>query len=220
MEIINYGYIREENRYLKNISKDFVGGEFFGKKNLLYGIDKSNQTEYIPININDSKIIIISADIKKEDIAKKINRSYENAKLNMAAVNNSLSSMGYESDDKYENYIFNEIKRTETILYGLKKGKLNELQTVMEKGIIEFANLMEKSREKFIKLYETIKKSGMCELVLSAYEYNGIAAIVKDGSVDDFVERMSDECEKKEGSAPSFYICDTAASGIELIGKN
>ncbi|MDY3927783.1 MAG: hypothetical protein SOZ34_00265 [Clostridia bacterium] len=223
-ETMNYGYIREENLFLdlKGGRKEFIGGELFGRKNSLYGINDNNNSEYLPFNISGNRLIIITSEMKNENISEKLYKAYENIKkmYELTGNNGKAEIVKRKSEDKYENYILHEINRTREIINILKSGKIKEIQPFEEEATVELSKLLGKSGEKLLRMYETAKNSGMCELVLPAYEYGGVAAVVKDEWVDNFIERISEEYEKRDGISPSFYICDTASSGIEMLTEN
>ena len=216
-DIINYGYIREENKYFNHKENNmiFPAGEFFAKKNLLYGIDNNNKTEYVPFILNEKKIIITTADIKQEDITDKIKTAYENIKEKISDMRDEKNINGYEPQNSVENYIIKEIIRTKNIINLLYEKKQDEIQTFFEEGALEFFSVMEKTGKKLLKLYEIIKGSGKCELIFPAYGYNAIAAVVRDENIDKFIEMTTEVCERDILGTPSFYICDTATGATE-----
>lgn len=219
LEIINNGKMQEAGKYINTMEskENFVCGELFGRKNLLFGIDENNQTEYLPFNITQNKIILVDAELKKNNIYDKI----KEARKNIAErIPEGVKGLKYEGEDIYEKYVIKEKDMTMFFKNELRRGKMDSIAEKQEENIFLFSKLLGKNAEQFLKLYGVLKKSGMCSIIFPAYNYRGLAAIVKDELVDDFVECISDGCEKEVENTPSFYICDTDDSGIEIMENN
>lgn len=111
---------------------------------------------------------------------------------------------GKIEEKEYKDFVDNEIRRILNGGEALKKGDLSAFGKNVKESAQEYLTKAKGDTEKIEILFSTVSQfSDICGL----YKKDGIFAFVNDNCVDEFVNKVSEEYEKKAGEKPEFYIC-------------
>lgn len=103
-----------------------------------------------------------------------------------------------------ESFIKNEEIRIIDGVAALKRGDLCEFGKKVKESAKEYFDNISKNAENLKIMFDISKSySDVCGI----YEKRGIFTFVKDGKVDEFIEKVEEEYKKKSGEKPEFYIC-------------
>lgn len=91
----------------------------------------------------------------------------------------------------------------------LKKGDTEGFGRIVKKSAEEYLELAQKHSEKVKMLF---KCAAALSDICGIYENRGIFSFVHKDVVDEFVDTLGAEYEKKAGTKPEFYICAPSAS--------
>lgn len=177
-----------------------------GRQNTVTLKSKNGSVGQLAFYLTGYKLVIATVKNTKETAAKKI---YEAAK-------NAVSDTSEQSP--YERFCANEQKRAERLLENLTAYKAinHELADILKNSAYELCSLTGKYGHTVYEAYKAAEDTHLAAAILAAYDYSGICAIVSNAETDNFVKSFSEIYQRRQGSSPEFYICDTADSGIEL----
>lgn len=194
--------------------------EMSGRKNSLYHINKDNDIEYIPFNLNGYKVILALTDIKKEDISGKIKKAYANLKRenkNIKSVQD-ISELSPDRVDSDEKYLINELRRCELSKKMLKEtgGYIKGIENLLKASYKELSSIMNKGKSIYENIYLSAEKTGYMEGIFILHEIGGVGVLVKDENVDDFMKEFTKNHEEGIGEKPELYVCDSCDGGVEI----
>lgn len=169
-----------------------LSAELYGRKNTILNRRIDGKFEYLPFNLSGLKVVISYVDNKTIDIKKEL------------------------SNEDMEKYKSNESKRIELIRTELTENKTitQQMSNIFKTSASELFNIMGKSADFLADMYRISEETGLIKAVVPVYSIGGICAFVEDKEIDQYVEKLSLEYQKKAGQMPTFCICDSDSSGI------
>ena len=168
------------------------------------------------IPLMDKKIIIIKTDIKNQEFGAKMTKAFRE----FQSKNNK--NMDISKDMLYSDFSLNE-ENIDFLCFMLNEEKRIEKYPKIS-NFNDFCEIINESGREFIELcknseldllYNIAAKSPDILALRPTENISFIYSIVEDANVDRFIEDFDREYEKKAGYKPTFFICDTATSGIE-----
>ena len=179
----------------------------YGRKNTVTAKNKNCSCDSLAFYLNGYKLIIMTVKNTKETTSKIIKETA--AKLN---------SNNAKQENEYVRFCANEQQRAAAIRENLITYKTvnSKLADILKSSAYELCSITGKYGATILDAYKTAEGIGLAEAVFAAYDYSGICAIVCNSEVDNFIASFSDLYQRRIGTEPEFYICDTADSGIEL----
>lgn len=210
-----------------NIKNQFVIAN--GKKdNLLYLNAATLDYKYIPIKLNDMKIVIINAnrwdDEEKSQLAlrkSECNEALEQLKMAGLGIE-TLSELKTKDFEKYKHFIEDEVlqKRAKHIIYENER-IINSIKALKNNNIEEFGKIMIESHNSLKENFEItgieidtlfdeiLKQKGVVgtKMVRIGLE-NCVVSIVKEESVNNFTKNIETIYKEKMGNYPKIKILD------------
>lgn len=198
------GILTHNPRLIDSVTESLL----FSRKNCVLFKHKDGFYENVTLYLSDCKLIVFKIMAVKENIS---------AQIKTAALK-IKDSTRTAAAERYEEYCLHEQERSECLFRELKN---NPLPTYTAARIIrdssyELFSLCGRYGASLRSIYSAAERVGNACFIAAAYDLGGICAAVKNEYVDGFIKDVSDLYEKREGSKPDIYICDSADSGVEL----
>jgi|GEM_PF-4989005 len=177
-----------------------------GRQNTVTLKSKNGSVGQLAFYLTGYKLIIAKIKNTRETAAQKIHEAVKKAACNTS------------EQDPYERFCVNEQKRAERLCENIAACKAvnGELADILKNSARELCSLTGKYGHTLFEAYKAAEDTRLAAAILVAYDYSGICAIVSNAETDNFVNSFSQSYERRQGSSPEFYICNTADSGIEL----
>lgn len=209
-----------------------------GKKDKAIFLDcKSLEYKYVPLILNDYKIVIANTNKKRALADSKYNErraECENALEQLKNVYPDINCLRDVTVDMFEKnkFIINnsiDRDRAEHVIYECDR-VLKSVEALNNGNLIEFGNLMTQSHNSLKDLYEVtgFELDTMVECSLHAEGCIGsrmtgagfggcTVSLVKESSVEKFISSVRQEYENKTRLKPVFYVTNANDGGREII---
>ena len=181
-------FLADESDDEKNI---IPSAELYGRKNTILNRRNDGKWEYLSFSMSGMKAVLSYVD-KTIDVKKML------------------------SEDNMEKYKSNECKRMELI-----KAEVSENKTITQQAAKNFKasayelfNMLGKNSDFLFDMYRISEETNIVRSVVPIYSIGGVCAFVEDKDIDQYIEKLSSEYQKKAGQMPTFCICDSDSSGI------
>lgn len=199
-----------------------------GKKNNAIFLDTADLSyEYAPLDLGDSKIVIMNTNKKRGLGDSKYNERRSDCETALADLQKVVSTkaLGELTEEEFETYksaIRNPIhaKRAKHAVYENQR-TIKAVEALKNKDLILFGKLMIASHESLKYDYEVtgieldtvveaaLKQEGVIGARMTGAGFGGCAvSIVKENAIDVFVENVGKEYKDKIGYEPAFYIVE------------
>ena len=168
--------------------------------------------------VSGKKIIIIKTDIKNRRLPMIADAAYKNFCKNNPEISSpsQLSAENIASDNSLKDldkklltFLMNEEIR---ISKYEKASSFTDIAELINSSAYEFSKIVSDS-DLFV-LLEILEKDTPALTFRPLKDNSSVYCIVDDENTDELITKCEKEYEKKAGYKPTFYICDTAASGI------
>ncbi len=185
----------EAVRFLADESEDeknlIPAAELYGRKNTILNRRNDGKWEYLSFNFSGVKAVLSYVD-KTIDVKKML------------------------SEDDMEKYKSNECKRIELIRAELSENKTitQQIAKIFKASAYELFNMLGKNSDFLFDMYKFSEETNLVTAVVPIYSIGGVCAFVEDKDIDNYIEKLSSEYQKKAGQMPTFCICDSDSSGI------
>lgn len=210
-----------------------------GKENNAIYLDTNNLTyEYVPLNLDNYKIVIMCTNKKRSLSDSKYNERRSEcekalSKLKSCLNINSLGEIDELSFIKYAYLIDDEIliKRARHAVTENER-TLNAKKALANNDIKLFGKLMVASHNSLKEDYEitgleldtivesALKQKGVCGARMTGAGFGGCAiALVNNDFINEFIENVGNEYKNKIGYEASFFIASTGNGPYEYIPK-
>lgn len=192
--------------------------ELFGRKNALLVKNKS-KLSYFPIDLSKYRLILISGEIDCRAELKKIQNLYRELHKDSPSADFNINAHTPSSfEGKAAHYIRNELMRIKQFSKISDSTGMHLIFTdILKKSRIDLYNAFNTSGKSLTKMHFLAEASALCSFTLAAPYFNGICGVVENDKTDNFITLYDSLYKKEFSSRPSFYICDTDDSGIELL---
>ncbi|WP_333791547.1 galactokinase [Muricomes intestini] len=207
-----------------------------GKKNNAISLDTATlQYEYAPIELEDAKIIITNSKVKHSLVDSKYNERRQECAKALAALQqeldiNSLGNLNMDTFDKFKEVIkdpvlikrakhaVSENQRTIEAVKALKAGDIARFGALMNQSHISLRDDYEVSCEEIDILTDLAwAVSGVIGSRITGGGFGGCTvSIVKNHSVDTFIETIGKAYRKKVGHDADFYTVDIGDGARKL----
>ncbi len=199
-----------------------------GRKDHAIFLDTADLSfEYAPIHLEGAKIVIACSNKKRGLGDSKYNERRSECETALAEIQeavgiNSLGDLTEEQFEQYKSAVKDEIrvKRAKHAVYENQR-TIKAVQALKENDIALFGQLMNASHVSLRDDYE-VTGIELDTLVEEAWKVDGVigsrmtgagfggctVSIVKDGSIDAFIEKVGAEYLKKIGYAADFYVVE------------
>ncbi len=199
-----------------------------GKKNNAIFLDTADLSyEYAPLDLGDSKIVIMNTNKKRGLGDSKYNERRSECETALADLQKVVSTkaLGELTEEEFETYksaIRNPIhaKRAKHAVYENQR-TIIAVEALKNKDLILFGKLMVASHESLKYDYEVtgieldtvveaaLKQEGVIGARMTGAGFGGCAvSIVKENAINVFVENVGKEYKDKIGYEPAFYIVE------------
>ncbi|MEZ0535717.1 galactokinase [Caldicellulosiruptoraceae bacterium PP1] len=228
---------RAENRYVGvncGIMDQFASS--MGKKDhAIFLNTKTMDYEYVPLNLQNYKIVISNTNKKRSLADSKYNQRRNECEQGLKALQNEISvqTLGDVSKEQFEQYkylIEDEIirKRVEHVVYEDYR-VLKSIEVLNNGDLIEFGKLMFESHYSLKNLYE-VTGIELDTLVEEASKIQGVigsrmtgagfggctVSIVHKDAIDEFKQKVGENYYKKTNLKADFYVFDIDDGAREI----
>jgi galactokinase len=208
-----------------------------GKKDYAIFLNCKDITfRHIPLKIKGYKIVLGNTKVKRSLATVKYNERREECEKGLSALQENLpdkTCLGDISIGEFEankNLIKDEIirKRVRHIVYEDAR-VLKTVDALSKNDIITFGELMNRSHDSLRDLYEVTgneldimveearKVPGVMGSRMTGAGFGGCTvSIVKDGNVDEFIQTVKNNYDKRTGLESEFYISEIGDGGREI----
>ena len=208
-----------------------------GKKGHAIFLDTADLSyEYAPLQLGDSKIVIINTNKKRGLEASEYNKRRSEcetalAKLQKVLQINSLGELTQEQFERYKEHISDPIlrKRAKHAVYENQR-TIRAIEALKNHDIPLFGMLMSESHESLKNDYEVtgieldtiveaaLKQVGVYGARMTGAGFGGCAiSIVKSSHIDHFIQAVGEEYLDRIGYVADFYVVE-AGEGPSVIG--
>ena len=209
-----------------------------GKKDhALYLNCATLQYEHIPLRLNDCSIVLTNTNVKHSLGNSKYNERRGECDEGLNALKKlipdikELSDVTIEDFEQFKDAIENPItrKRIKHVVYECDR-VLGSVEAMKNDDIEVFGMFMNESHDSLRDDYEVTcpeldfvvsegrKISGVLGIRMTGAGFGGCTvAIIKNDSVNEFIENVGNAYEDKFGHKASFYVTDTGDGGRELM---
>ena len=181
-------FLADENEDEKNI---IPAAELYGRRNTILNRRNDGKWEYLSFNLYGVKAVLSYVD-KTIDVKKIL------------------------SEDDMERYKANECKRIELLKTEISENKTitKQIAKIFKTSAYELFNMLGKSSDFLLDMYRISEETSLANAIVPIYSIGGVCAFVEDENIDQYIEKLSKEYQKKAGSMPTFCICDNDSGGI------
>lgn len=190
----------------------------------------------VPLNLNDIKIVISNTNKKRSLAQSKYNERRNECEQGFKALKAVLPEAACLGDISYEQFLENKHlikdetvrKRVEHVISEDDR-VLKSVEALKSGNIDEFGRLMIKSHESLRDLYEVtgfeldtlveeaLKIGGVIGSRMTGAGFGGCTvSLVKEASVDEFIEEVGKNYFERTGLKASFYVSDVGDGGREI----
>ncbi|WP_416198622.1 MAG: Galactokinase [Sporanaerobacter sp.] len=210
-----------------------------GKKDKVILLDCSSlQFEYIDININmnDCILVIMNTNKRRKLNESRYNERRDECKKALNIIKNykdidNLCQISIEEYEEVEKHIFEDCikKRVRHVVYenqrvlnaaeALKNGDINRVGKLLVESHNSLKDLYEVTGNELDTIVEvSLEQSGCIGARMTGGGFGGCAiAIVKNDSVDNFINKVGTLYKRKIGYSPEFYITGIGHGTRELF---
>ena len=193
--------------------------------------------EHIPLNISDCSIVLTNTNVKHSLGSSKYNERREECEEGLNALKTVLPEIKELADvtttqfETHKDTIENEVtrKRIKHIVYECDRVR-KSAEAIKNDDIALFGQYMNASHDSLQYDYEVTcpeldfvvaegrKIDGVFGIRMTGAGFGGCTvAIIKNSSVDNYIETVGTAYEEKFGHKASFYVTDTGDGGKELF---
>ena len=209
-----------------------------GKKNHLIFLDcKTLDYQLVPIQLDGYKLVISNTNKKRSLAASKYNERRSECEKGLEILKSAMpekTCLGEITADEFEQHkalitdeivlnrvthVISEDNRVLKAIDALKNGNLVEFGQLMNASHVSLRDLYEVSCEELDTLVDSaLSVDGVLGSRMTGAGFGGCTvSLVKDESVDTFIEKVGKEYLDKIGYAASFYITEIGDGGREIL---
>lgn len=209
-----------------------------GKKNHLIFLDcKTLDYQLVPIQLDGYKLVISNTNKKRSLAASKYNERRSECEKGLEILKSAMpekTCLGEITADEFEQHkslitdeiilnrvthVISEDDRVLKAIDALKNGNLVEFGQLMNASHVSLRDLYEVSCEELDTLVDSaLSIDGVLGSRMTGAGFGGCTvSLVKDESVDTFIEKVGKEYLDKIGYAASFYITEIGDGGREIL---
>lgn len=209
-----------------------------GKKNHLIFLDcKTLDYQLVPIQLDGYKLVISNTNKKRSLAASKYNERRSECEKGLEILKSAMpekTCLGEITAEEFEQYkglitdeivlnrvthVISEDDRVLKAIDALKNGNLAEFGQLMNASHVSLRDLYEVSCEELDTLVDSaLSIDGVLGSRMTGAGFGGCTvSLVKDESVDTFIEKVGKEYLDKIGYAASFYITEIGDGGREIL---
>lgn len=209
-----------------------------GKKNHLIFLDcKTLDYQLVPIQLDGYKLVISNTNKKRSLAASKYNERRSECEKGLEILKSAMpekTCLGEITADEFEQHkalitdeivlnrvthVISEDNRVLKAIDALKNGNLVEFGRLMNASHVSLRDLYEVSCEELDTLVDSaLSIDGVLGSRMTGAGFGGCTvSLVKDESVDTFIEKVGKEYLDKIGYAASFYITEIGDGGREIL---
>ncbi|MGN1093131.1 MAG: galactokinase, partial [Monoglobaceae bacterium] len=209
-----------------------------GKKNHLIFLDcKTLDYQLVPIQLDGYKLVISNTNKKRSLAASKYNERRSECEKGLEILKSAMpekTCLGEITADEFEQHkalitdeiilnrvthVISEDDRVLKAIDALKNGNLVEFGQLMNASHVSLRDLYEVSCEELDTLVDSaLSVDGVLGSRMTGAGFGGCTvSLVKDESVDTFIEKVGKEYLDKIGYAASFYITEIGDGGREIL---
>lgn len=209
-----------------------------GKKNHLIFLDcKTLDYQLVPIQLDGYKLVISNTNKKRSLAASKYNERRSECEKGLEILKSAMpekTCLGEITADEFEQHkalitdeivlnrvthVISEDNRVLKAIDALKNGNLVEFGQLMNASHVSLRDLYEVSCEELDTLVDSaLSIDGVLGSRMTGAGFGGCTvSLVKDESVDTFIEKVGKEYLDKIGYAASFYITEIGDGGREIL---
>ena len=209
-----------------------------GKKNHLIFLDcKTLDYQLVPIQLDGYKLVISNTNKKRSLAASKYNERRSECEKGLEILKSAMpekTCLGEITAEEFEQYkglitdeivlnrvthVISEDDRVLKAIDALKNGNLVEFGQLMNASHVSLRDLYEVSCEELDTLVDSaLSIDGVLGSRMTGAGFGGCTvSLVKDESVDTFIEKVGKEYLDKIGYAASFYITEIGDGGREIL---
>lgn len=209
-----------------------------GKKNHLIFLNCKNlDYKLVPIKLDGYKLVISNTNKKRSLADSKYNERRSECEAGLEALKSAMPEKECLGDISMEEFETNEsliadetVKKRVRHVISEDDRVLKAIEALNVGDLVEFGRLMTASHVSLRDLYE-VSCTELDTLVDSALSLDGVlgsrmtgagfggctVSLVRDDSVDEFIEKVGAEYLEKIGYAASFYITEIGDGGREIL---
>ncbi len=209
-----------------------------GKKNHLIFLDcKTLDYQLVPIQLDGYKLVISNTNKKRSLADSKYNERRSECEKGLEILKSAMpekTCLGEITADEFEQHkalitdeiilnrvthVISEDDRVLKAIDALKNGNLVEFGQLMNASHVSLRDLYEVSCEELDTLVDSaLSVDGVLGSRMTGAGFGGCTvSLVKDESVDTFIEKVGKEYLDKIGYAASFYITEIGDGGREIL---
>lgn len=193
--------------------------------------------EHIPLKLEDSSIVLTNTNVKHSLGSSKYNERRAECEEGFNALRTvipdikELADVTTEQFEQYKHVIKNEVtqKRVKHVVYECDRVK-KSAEAMKNNNIALFGQYMNASHDSLQYDYEVTcpeldfvvaegrKIDGVLGIRMTGAGFGGCTvAIIKNDSIDEYIEAIGSSYEKKFGHQASFYVTNTGDCGREIF---